>query len=76
MNRVKLLSNYSIVITGIARRTRRGSELSMEQDRVVSPPTLATNYTITGTFITAWSVNEQNGVRKKSLAKKGLPRKP
>lgn len=75
MNRVKLLSNYSIVITGIARRTRRGSELSMEQDRVVSPPTLATNYTIT--FITAWSVNEQNGVRKKSLAKKGLlPRKP
>lgn len=52
--------------------------LWMEQDRLVSPSTLATNYAITGTFITAWSANEQNGVReKKSMAKKGLlPRKP
>ena len=46
--------------------------LWMEQDRLVSPSTLATNYAITGTFITAWSANEQNGVReKKSMAKKG-----
>lgn len=41
--------------------------LWMEQDRLVSPSTLATNYAITGTFITAWSVNEQNGVREKKI---------